>query len=49
MASARQHGFLSSENWDISKAKSDEHALALSPENLVEVALEHRAPHALHL
>ena len=34
------------QNWDISKAKSDQvNALTLSPENVVEVALEHRAPH----
>ena len=34
------------QNWDISKAKSDQvNALTLSPENVVEVALEHHAPH----
>jgi pyruvate formate lyase activating enzyme len=34
------------QNWDISKAKSDQvNALTLSAENVVEVALEHRAPH----
>ncbi len=39
-------GCLFCQNWDISKAKSDQvNALALSPENVVEVALEHRAPH----
>src|ERR1035438_6740804 len=34
------------QNWDISKAKSDQvNALTLSAENVVEMALEHRAPH----
>ncbi len=34
------------QNWDISKAKADQvKALSLSPEHVVEVALEHRAPH----
>ena len=34
------------QNWDISKAKSDQvNALTLSAENVVDVALEHHAPH----
>ena len=34
------------QNWDISKAKSDQvNALSLTPEQVVEVALEHHAPH----
>ena len=39
-------GCLFCQNWDISKAKSDQvNSLALSPEDVVAVALEHRAPH----
>jgi len=34
------------QNWDISKAKSDQvNALSLAPDHVVDVALEHRAPH----
>ena len=33
------------QNWDISKAKSDQvRSLSLDPESVVELALEHRAP-----